>query len=164
MGKEYIHKAFNKAREHAPTAKLLYNDYDVGISGAKSDAMYELIQELIARGTPIDGVGFQMHVKSDFDRIDEVAANLQRFADLGLEVYITELDVAMQPGDSDEQQAQVFANVLSTCLAQPACKATQIWGFTDRYSWLNDANALILDENYQPKAAYQALQGVLSSD
>lgn len=163
MGAEYINKAFVRARANAPTAKLLYNDYDVGISGAKSDAMYQLMQELIAAGTPIDGVGFQMHVRSDFDQHDEVAVNLQRFADLGLEVYITELDVSMQDGDTEEQQAQVFAGVLSTCLAQPACKATQIWGFTDRYSWLNGADALILDENYQPKPAYQALQGVLGN-
>lgn len=163
MGEDYIRKAFVRARASAPTAQLLYNDYDVGISGAKSDAMYELMQELLASDTPIDGVGFQMHVKSDFDQLNEVAVNLQRFADLGLDVYITELDVAMQEGDTQEQQAEVFAGVLSTCLAQPACKATQIWGFTDRYSWLNDANALILTEDYQAKPAYEALQGVLAN-
>ena len=163
MGEEYIDKAFRQTRANAPTAKLLYNDYDVAFNGPKSDAMFALVSRMIDRGVPIDGVGFQLHVHSDFDRFDEVAANFQRFADLGLEVYVTELDVAMQPGDTFDQQATVFANIVSTCLDQPACKAAQIWGFTDRYSWLRDREALILDRNYQPKPAYSAIQSVLEN-
>jgi len=162
MGEAHIDKAFIRARANSPDATLLYNDYDVSFDGPKSDAMYALLQRMIADGTPVDGVGFQMHLTTDFDRFDEVAANFQRFADLGLDVYITELDVAMEPGDSEEVQAQVFADAVATCLAQPACQAAQIWGYTDRYSWLGDANALILDRGYQPKPAYHALQNVLS--
>ena len=162
MGEAHIDKAFIRARANAPDATLLYNDYDVSFAGPKSDAMYALLQRMIADGTPVDGVGFQMHLTNDFDRFDEVAANFQRFADLGLDVYITELDVAMEPGDSEEVQAQVFADAVATCLAQPACKAAQIWGFTDRYSWLGGANALVLDRGYQAKPAYRALQNVLA--
>lgn len=163
MGEDYIAKAFTRARANAPTAKLLYNDYDVSFDGPKSDAMYQLMETLLADGVPIDGVGFQMHLPSNFNRFDEVAANFQRFADLGLEVYVTELDVIMEPGTTQEDQANVFSGALSACLAQPACQATQIWGFTDRYSWLRGRDALVLDDNYQPKPAYGALQSVLEN-
>ena len=162
MGEEYIDMAFRRTRALDPDAVLLYNEFDVSFDGPKSDGMFALMQRLIADDVPIDGVGFQMHFTTSFDRFDEVAANLQRFADLGLDVYITELDVAMEPGATTDQQAAVFADAVSICLAQPACQAAQIWGFTDRYSWLGDREALVLDRNYQAKPAYRALQNVLS--
>jgi endo-1,4-beta-xylanase len=161
MGESYINKAFHRARANDADGILLYNEYDIGISGDKSDATYALVQRLLKDNVPIDGVGFQMHVDADFEAYDQVAANFQRIANLGLDVYVTELDVSIKPGQNEEQQADVFANVLSLCLQQTACKATQIWGFTDRYSWLKDFTPLIFDENYQPKPAYGALQSVL---
>ena len=163
MGESYIDKAFQRARDNDADGILLYNEYDIGISGNKSDATYALVQRLVNDNVPIDGVGFQMHVDADFQAYDQVASNFQRIADLGLDVYVTELDVSIKPGQTEEQQADVFANVLSLCLQQSACKATQIWGFTDRYSWRKDFTPLILDRNYQPKPAYGALQSILES-
>ena len=161
MGEDYIDQAFFRARANDPDGILLYNDFNVSYNGPKSDAMYTLLQRMLADGVPVDGVGFQMHLASSFDRFDEVAANFQRFADLGLDVYVTELDVVMEPGDNEDDQAAVFSDAVATCLAQPACKATQIWGFTDRYTWLRGRDPLVLDHDYQPKPSYGALQNVL---
>lgn len=163
MGESYIDKAFHRARANDAKGVLLYNDYDIGISGDKSDAMYSLVQRLVSDNVPIDGVGFQMHIDADFHEYDQVAANFQRISDLGLDVYITELDVSVREGQTEAQQADVFANVLSLCLQQSACKATQIWGFTDRYSWRKEFTPLIFDKNYQQKPAYGALQSILES-
>ena len=159
--RDYIDQAFFRARANDPDGILLYNDYNVSYDGPKSDGMYALLQRMLADGVPVDGVGFQMHLTTDFDRFDEVAANFQRFADLGLDVYVTELDVVMEPGSTEDQQAAVFSDAVATCLAQPACKAAQIWGFTDRYTWLSGTDPLVLDHDYQPKAGYGALQNVL---
>lgn len=163
MGESYIDKAFYRARQNDADGVLLYNEYDIGISGAKSDATFRLAQRLVNDNVPIDGVGFQMHVDADFNQYDQVAANFQRIADLGLDVYVTELDVSIRYGQTEQQQADVFANVLSLCLLQPACKATQIWGFTDRYSWRKDLTPLIFDRNYQQKPAYGAIQAILAT-
>lgn len=163
MGESYIDKAFHRARANDADGILLYNEYDIGISGAKSDATFTLVQRLLNDNVPIDGVGFQMHVDADFNAYDQVASNFQRIADLGLDVYVTELDVSIKPGQTEDQQAEVFANVLAICLQQSSCKATQIWGFTDRYSWRKDFTPLILDENYQQKPAYGALQSILET-
>ena len=43
------------------------------------------------------------------------------------------------------------------------------WGFTDRYTWVNDLVGkieapLIFDASYQPKPAYDAMKEVLSSE
>ena len=165
MGKDYIEKAFRRARAGDPDANLIYNDYDIAYGDAKTDATYTLMEELIANDTPIDGIGFQMHIGSDFAAFDKVENTFARFANLGLDIYITEMDVGMRAGTTDADQANVYRKITEICLAQPACKALQVWGVTDRYTWLDDSTTpLLLDRNYQPKSAYTAIQEVLAAD
>jgi len=158
MGESYISRAFKQARLYSRNGTLLYNDYDVAWENAKSDAMYALVNSLLQQNVPIDGVGFQMHLNTDFTDFDSVRRNFQRFADLGLEIHITELDIGLVPGHSLQQQADSYRTVLTLCLEQPACKGFQIWGFTDRYSWRKETTPLIFDKSYQPKPAWYALQ------
>lgn len=158
MGAQFIDTAFRQARASAPNATLIYNDYDVSWAGPKADGLIALMQSLKDANTPVDGVGFQMHLDADFDRYDEVTTIFQTIADLDLDIYITELDVSIRDGQTEEQQAKVFEDVLSVCLAQPRCKAYQTWGFTDQYSWRAELNPLIMDKRYQIKPAYLALQ------
>jgi len=159
MGPAYIDIAFRQARASAPEATLLYNEYDIGYAGPKADGLVRLLERMRAAGTPIDGVGFQMHVSTDYDTFDELAENFRRVAALDLDIWITELDVSMyEDGDTEEMQATVYEGVLDACLAEPRCKGLQSWGFTDRYSWRKPFTPLILDESYRPKPAYLALQ------
>jgi endo-1,4-beta-xylanase len=91
---------------------------------------------------------------------------MRRFADLGLQIYITEMDIRIQEPVTDAdltKQATIYGNVLARCLEQPACVGFQTWGFTDKYSWIpshdegyNDA--LIFDRSYIPKPAYYSLR------
>ena len=164
MGERYIETAFRQARESAPNARLLYNEYDVAWNGPKSDAMFRMLQSLKDRGTPLTGVGFQMHVFAAFDKFDEVEANFQKAADMDLDVYITELDVSLSNGATLDQQANVYRRVLDICLRQPRCKGMQTWGFTDQYSWRREFKPLLLDEAYQAKPAYSAIQQRLSEN
>lgn len=158
MGSGFIEKAFRQARITSPNSQLIYNDYDVAWEGPKADAMYNLVRDLLNSGVPIDGVGFQMHLKAGFDRYDSVRRNFSRFADLGLDIYITEFDVALNEGDSLEAQASTYQDILSICLENTACRAFQTWGFTDQYSWIRHQRPLLFDAEYQPKPAYRALQ------
>ncbi len=162
MGESHIDRAFRRARLNDADATLIYNDYDVAAGGPKTDAMYALVARLVRDGVPIDGVGFQMHVTTDYQDFAAVAATFQRFADLGLDIYITELDVNRVDGDSDADQAAVFANTVRTCMQQPACRAVQTWGFTDRYTWRSPNTPLLLDEEYQAKESYRAVQRALT--
>lgn len=126
--------------------------------------MLALVQGLKDREVPIDAVGFQMHLFTKFDKIDEVADIFQEIANMDLDIYITELDISMEADDTDTQQAQVFEQVLSVCLQQVRCKALQTWGFTDMYSWRREYAPLLLDGAYKPKPAYYALQQRLSEN
>ncbi len=163
---DYLERAFRLARQADPQAKLFYNDYGAEGLGPKSEAIYNLLKSLKEKGVPIDGVGFQVHVDQGFSpqRVG-MAENLERFARLGLEIHITEMDVRLVGGQPQaerlEAQARVYQEVLQVCLRQPRCKVFTLWGFTDAYSWRAASEPLIFDDRYQPKPAYFALQRTL---
>ncbi len=163
MGEDHIEKAFRRARAGAPNATLIYNDYDIAYGEGKTDATFALMEKLIANDAPIDGIGFQMHVGSDFTAFNKIRDTFERFANLGLDIYITEMDVSMREGTTLDDQATVYETITTICLEQAACKAIQVWGITDRYSWLDEYSPLLLDEQYQAKPAYRAMQRALSS-
>ena len=77
IGPEYIDMAFRWAHEADPDALLFYNDYAGEGLGTKSDAIYALVQGLLERGVPINGVGLQMHVSLRWSpQPQDVAANM----------------------------------------------------------------------------------------
>ncbi|PID61218.1 MAG: hypothetical protein CSB44_07870 [Gammaproteobacteria bacterium] len=164
MGENYIDVAFRQAKALDPTATLVLNEFDIGFAGPKFDGLLALLDRLLEREVPIDAVGLQMHLFSSFEQYDELAANMAAIADRGLDIHITELDVALVDGDTDDTQAAVYAGVVDKCLAQPRCTVLQTWGFTDRYSFRTRQDPLYFDRDYQAKPAYQALQNALSGN
>lgn len=170
LGTSYIADAFRFARAADPDVKLYINDYNTDGLGAKSDGMYSLVQSLLAQGVPIDGVGFQGHLAIQYGFPTQMQQNLQRFANLGLDVAITELDVRMQlPADSSKlaTQATYYRNVVNACLAVSRCVGVTTWGYTDKYSWIpsvfpGEGAALLVDDNFQVKPAYTAVHDALA--
>jgi len=160
MGESYIDIAFHQARALDPSATLVLNEYDIGFAGPKFDSLLALLDRLIEREVPIDAIGFQLHVFAGFDRFDELAANMAAIAERGLDVHVTELDVALSGGADESAQAIVYRRLADTCLAQSRCTVLQTWGFTDQYSFRRNFDPLYLDRDYQPKPAYRALQEV----
>jgi len=166
----YIDLAFQWASQVDSSVKLFYNDYSAeGAGSAKSDAVYELVKSMKSRGIPIHGVGLQYHVSLQYSpSISAVATNIQRLADLGLEVHITELDISTQGGSGSQAQvlqaqATLYANIIKVCLANPKCTSFVTWGFTDKYTWLgSNLQPLLYDTNYQPKPSYNSLVTALS--
>jgi endo-1,4-beta-xylanase len=158
LGDSWIEDAFRAADAADPDAKLCYNDYGTDGVNAKSTAIYNMVVDFQARGVPIDCVGFQTHLGSDSD-LSSYQENLQRFADLGVDVEITELDV----GGSGAAQADVYRTVTEACLNVDRCTGITVWGITDKYSWRGDETPLLFDGNYQKKEAYQAVLDALNA-
>jgi endo-1,4-beta-xylanase len=161
LGPEYIADVFRWAREADPEAKLFYNDFNSDGINPKSTAIYELVKSLKASGVPIDGVGFQAHLDSTFDVVQQrTVENYQRFRDLGLEVQLTEVDVTLSGTAPREErlvaQAKVYKELLGACL-RVKCSAFITWGFTDAFSWRAGGAPLPFDSDYQPKPAYFAM-------
>jgi endo-1,4-beta-xylanase len=167
IGPSYIDDAFYAARATDPGARLYYNEYGAEGLGPKSDAVYNMVKGMLQRGVPIDGVGLQMHTSAanSSPSAAEVAANMKRLADLGLDVVISEMDVQICTGDLDAQSRR-FHDIVAVCVAQPACSAVTVWGIPDKYSWRNGQSCaaprpLLFDDNYVPKPAHAAVLDAL---
>jgi endo-1,4-beta-xylanase len=158
-GNDWIEVAFRTARAADPGAKLCYNDYNTDGQNAKSNAVYAMVQDFKARGVPIDCVGFQSHFNSASPVPADYQANLQRFADLGVDVQITELDIE----GSGSAQAASFAGVVRACLAVTRCNGITVWGIRDSDSWRASGTPLLFDASGAKKAAYTATLDALNS-
>ncbi|CAM5450498.1 Beta-xylanase OS=Streptomyces alboniger OX=132473 GN=CP975_02970 PE=3 SV=1 [Streptomyces alboniger] len=158
LGDGWIEDAFRTAKTADPKAKLCYNDYGTDAINAKSDGIYRMVKDFRARGVPIDCVGFQSHLSQN-ENLSTYRQNLQRFADLGVHVQITELDV----GGSGAAQANVYRQVTQACLAVARCNGITVWGVTDKYSWRARETPLLFNGNYQKKEAYGAVLAALNS-
>ena len=171
-GTQYIEQALRWAHAADPNVKLFYNDYDAEEINAKSDAIYAMAKDFKKRGVPLDGIGFQTHITLKFEdpaKLSSYEHNLQRFADLGLDLHITELDIRL--GDSSPTsfaaQAKLYGEIATLCVRQPKCKLLQTWGFTDKHSWIpsfykGQGWALPWDDEYRKKPAYSAVRDALS--
>jgi endo-1,4-beta-xylanase len=172
LGADYIDIAFQTARETDPSAILILNDCCGNeVAGQWADFDYQTTKRLKSKGL-IDAVGFQMHLDgAKPPNQADVIANMKRFGELGVAIYVTEFDVDLTDvqgtqAERYQRQAQIYKDMLRACLESAVCKSFSMFGFTDSISWYKfggkpNANALPIDENYNPKPAYFALRDVL---
>jgi endo-1,4-beta-xylanase len=180
-GPEVIPLAFKWAHEADPKALLFYNDYNIGGedgSNAKSDAVFAFVEQLLSDGVPIDGVGNQGHLDTQYGWSPQrLQADLERYASLGLKVAITEADVRTFVNNATAQVPTSnlalfahpfeFAEMLKAVLAVPEAISFTMWGFTDADSWVpgffkGEGYATIYDVNQNPKQAFYSLQSELA--
>lgn len=179
-GPDYLDLAYRTAREADPHARLCYNDYGVEYDNPASDTKRRLILELVrgmkSRNVPIDAIGVQAHIHAAAK--DPIGTGLRDYLAaihaLGLEVYLTELDVneddiaSDDVAERDRQVAATYAQLLDLALESPAVKLVLTWGVSDRRTWLNDGpthhrkqpnrpqRSLLFDPQYRPTPAFFA--------
>ncbi len=173
LGGSYIEHALRAARTADAAARLFVNEVLIERDDAKLDATIALATTLLAAGVPLDGIGFQAHF---FTRpaFDDLRARLQRVADLGLDVELTEVDlpIALFSAAPDPLAAQgdAYAEIVRACLAVSRCTGMTLWGFEDGDTWLDHAliwsglapnRPLLFDESLAPKPAYFAVRDTL---
>jgi endo-1,4-beta-xylanase len=160
-GDDWIEVAFRTARAADPDTKLCYNDYYIeDWNQAKTQAVYNMVQDFKARGVPIDCVGFQSHFNNVSPYPPNFRQTLSNFAALDVDVHITELDVAAP----SQLQADTYANVVNDCLAVPRCKGITVWGIRDIDTFRVSDAPLLFDRNGEKKAAYHSTLAALNND
>lgn len=181
LGPEYIEIAFRAAAEADPLARLTYNDYGIEAESpeqnVKRGQVLLLLRRLKVRGVPLHAVGIQGHLLAGGPAFGPGLVNfIREAARMGLEVYITELDVNTRavPGGAAEQDAAVaslYRSFLSQVLAEPNVPLVLIWGLTSAFSWLNDPGEswghrpdgsrqrpLPFDDRLEPTPTFQAIE------
>jgi endo-1,4-beta-xylanase len=182
IGPEYVGNVFHIAEQEDPTALRIINEFGFETvnefgdqPGVRRRAYLQAIDWLLARKVPIQAVGIQGHLLADrfAQRFNERAyrAFLQEFADRGLPILITEMDVLDDglPADvrvRDQKVADVYRRYLDVTLDVPEVKAVIAFGLTDRYTWLQEdrpredgaaRRPLAFDEDLRKKPAYHAI-------
>ena len=173
MGEDYIDLAFELANEafngtyaaddadHPVT--LFINDYNTEQSG-KQNRYYDLVNRLLDRNVPIDGVGHQFHVSLSMP-VENLGAALDRFADLPLVQAVTELDVTVGGNPTEAllvEQGYYYRDAFRYFRqhAEDMFSVT-IWGLTDTRSWRSEQAPLVFTGSLRAKPAYH---GIMDAD
>ena len=182
IGPSYVADAFHSAHAADPRALLVINEFGFETVNEWGDepeprrrATLQVIDQLLRDGAPVHALGVQAHLLAErfAERFDAQSYTrwLDRVADRGLDILITELDVLddglpAHVGLRDVGVADVYRRYLDVALSHRAVKAVVSFGLTDRYSWLQEdlpredgaaRRPLPFDEELQPKPAYGAV-------
>lgn len=175
LGPGYIAEALQHVRAADPNATLYLNDYGIAAINTKSTGMYMLAQDLLMSGVPLDGIGVQGRFQLG-GVPSNLAQNLQRFTNLGLEVSITQLEIAIQlPATAQElqQQAMDYRTVIEACVAVSGCAGVTLGGVADPPTWIPGSGtgyvpgagfgaAFLWDGSFLPKPAYHGVHDALA--
>ncbi len=177
MGKDYIALAFRAAHVADPEAKLFINDFSTESDTAKLGALLRLVEDLRADNVPIDGIGFQMHLRMDTDEA-QLGASLARAAATGLLIHLSELDIIFNRHDDAQRGRPLRVTEMTPQLLEAQAKKYEtvarlyrenvppaqrygitFWSFTDRDTWIRGFFKLqdwptLFDEDLERKPAY----------
>ncbi len=167
IGSDYFQHAFRFARHANPSAHLIYNDYNMHHIN-KQRFLIEQIKRCRQQGVIVDGVGMECHATlDDGPTIDEIENAILTFAEAGLTVHISELDIDVLPATWNYEGAEIDVNFkyseainpypdeLPATVAEKLATRYQdlfrlfvkhrdkiarvsVWGTTDNESWKND--------------------------
>jgi endo-1,4-beta-xylanase len=178
-GEEFVAKAFQYAHEADPDALLFYNDYNE-INADKREKIFRLVKGLKDAGVPIHGVGLQGHWALNEPSEQQLDSTLGRFAQLGLKLHVTELDISVypkehssrerKPEDADtlytKEREDKQAEVYKMCFRvfrkyKKVLSSVTFWNISDRQSWLDNFPVrgrkdypLLFDAALKPKKAF----------
>jgi len=174
---EYVVKAFEWARKYAnenggQNVKLFLTDYGVErafpddvAAGKKSkiDMFEGLVDYLIEKNAPIDGVGFQGHFRLYDHPVSQISEGIDRFAKKIITpgkkiiIQVCELDFSVFSNAKNEGNAKTIASdkleerltdlaanyraffdMFEQKYKEKKLDMVLIWGIDDGHSWLND--------------------------
>ena len=181
----FVEKAFTYARQYAPeNCKLFYNDYNEFAYDKQNCIINTILKPLKAKGV-LDGMGMQSHVSAAaggnvWGNTDSYLKAMDTYLNLGIEVQVTELDIACEAGRySATDQANKYKAIFQHAMQwnqthtydQGRVTLVQVWGPKDGNSWVDqykengvvkgNNDPLLYDRSYQPKAAYNAVTSII---
>lgn len=176
FGDDYLYTLYGMARKHFPDAELCCNDYNEFMP-SKRDNILKLVGSLKERGL-VDVIGCQCHINAFFGdkEFDDLRRALDMYAETGLKIHITEMDVNCVKWDGGVREVtdeavknvpKVYARAFEIFRQyKGAIENVTFWGVSNRHSWLNSFKLdgakvknqpLMFDEDYRPTEAYLAV-------
>ena len=151
LGNDVMADWLKRTRQNDRGVNLYINDYGIlsagGLDTKKHDSYYNLIKFLEEKGAEVDGIGMQGHFSSDLTPITRVYSILERFAELGKDIKITEHDIEItQP----LVQADYTRDFMTIVFSHASVKSFLVWGFYAGAHWKPSAAFYDLDWNIRP--------------
>ncbi len=164
---DYVINAFKFANKYAPSdVELCYNDYG-GAYGYKHNSQLLLVKKILAHKndsstllpTRLDAMGLQSHYSVTLSA-SSFENEIKDFIDLGINVQITELDIATKDNYSDstdtvgtqykayDSLAAAYKAYFTMFLNNRKTSSTKgiscvtIWGIYDEATWLNSSSQI----------------------
>ena len=183
LGFDALRIAFEAAREHAPGAQLVYNDYmswEIGNQQHRNGVL-RLLEQFKANNVRVDALGVQSHIGNDgrfyYTENSKWRVFLDDVVSMGYKLLITEFDVNDKdlPSDPRTRDAQVAAaakGYLDLMLSYKQLDQVLCWGMVDKFSWLQNFSKRAdetpqrptpYDDNYRPKPLRDAIAAAFES-
>jgi endo-1,4-beta-xylanase len=154
LGFDVLRIVFEAAREHAPRAQLVYNDYMSWEAGNETHCagVLRLLERFRSLKIPVDALGIQSHLGNvghiQAAQRKEWKAFVDAAVAMDYRLLITELDINDKdlPTDvatRDAKAAAVAREYLEVMLSYKQLDQVLCWGMVDKYSWL---------QGYSPRA------------
>lgn len=170
LGEEFVDDAFAYANEafndtYAAAGvdhpvQLFINDYNTEQTGKRARYL-DLIERLLDRGVPVDGIGNQFHVSLSVP-VSSMEDALSDEEALGLKLAVTEFDVTTGTPESTAKfidQGYYYRDAFNVFRAHADDMfSVTVWGLIDSRSW-RDSNGgpLVFDDGLQAKQAYYGI-------
>jgi endo-1,4-beta-xylanase len=175
--------AYEAAREHAPRAQLVYNDYMSWETGNERHrtGVLKLLERFRNDRIPVDALGIQSHLGNNRDinsaQHKEWRAFIDEVVGMGYRLLITEFDVNDKdlPTEIRKRDAAVAAvarEYLDLMLSYRQLDQLLCWGMVDKYSWLQNFSPRQdkqpqrpnpYSETYERKSLWDAIAAALAS-
>jgi len=164
IGEEYVEMAFTYARKYAAEGvSLFYNDYNA-YDPNKREYIYKLCEYLKSKGL-IDGIGMQGYWGISYPALGTIKDAINKYAELGLEIQITELSISAENTSREAFEAQGvrYASIMRLLQSLDTASggkanitAVTFFGLMDGYMlYSNDTNtSRLFDSGLQPKPAF----------
>lgn len=138
-----------------------YNEYDV------ADEIVELIN-YINEGEETNicgGIGMQSHITVSYPSLEKYGTAVDKFLATGLQVQVTELDIGIEDGQTEEDLANHYSDIMKLLISKQENRdksvnargitGVTVWGLYDAISWRKPTSCLLFGESLEdPKPAF----------
>lgn len=181
IGSDIAKIAIQEARNADPDISIIINDYPMLWDDKKTEGMFTMLEQLKQEGylTDKDAVGIQAHDSllnpkwRNMDSAkDELKSTLRKFAELGIHIRITELDLFDVMSDDTktrEKKAEIYKTIIESCFeinsefGYPVVDNITTWGIKNDESWQYYVKGkdfgfpLYFDKDFNPEPAFYAM-------
>ncbi len=174
----YVGWAFKEGHRVFPASTLLMINEVTKVSHepVAVNRYYPQVQQLLAQGADVRGIGFQFHCFSPKIRDKFVTDPLysptnlldvyEHFAQFKLPLWVTEITIPDVVEEGQTTQAEVIANFYRVWFAAPRMAGITWWNLGDGTAVKHENVALggLIDESFDPKESYRALDKLINHD